>query len=90
MKQYYVYIAANDARTLYIGVTNDLLRRMFEHKHKVTPGFTSKYNIDKLVYFEVTPDVRSAIEREKQLKGWLRARKVALIQAEDPDWLDLI
>ena len=62
-RQYYVYIAANEARTLYIGVTNDLPRRMFEHRHRLTPGFTSKYGIDKLIYFEATPDVRSAIER---------------------------
>jgi putative endonuclease len=88
-KQFFVYIAANRHRTLYIGVTNDLRRRMHEHAHRLVPGFTSKYGIDRLVYFESTPDVRSAIAREKHLKGWLRARKVALIEEMNPEWQDL-
>jgi putative endonuclease len=88
-KHYYVYIMASHSRTLYTGVTNDLLRRVYEHKHRLTPGFTSKYNMTRLVYFEDAGDVRSAIEREKQIKGWLRAKKIALIEAANPEWRDL-
>ena len=88
-KQYFVYIMSNKSRTLYTGVTNDLNRRVYEHKHKLTPGFTSKYNITRLVYFEVTSDIRSAIAREKQIKGWLRAKKMALIESVNPTWADL-
>ena len=88
-KQYCVYIAASEGRVLYTGVTSDLLRRMYEHKNKVVPGFTSKYNVKKLVYFEVTEDVRSAIAREKQIKAWRREKKVALIESANHDWLDL-
>ena len=69
MKQYYVYIVANRSKTLYIGVTNDLSRRMYEHKHHLMAGFTSKYHLTRLVYFEETPDVNVAIGREKQIKG---------------------
>jgi putative endonuclease len=87
--EYYVYIMANRSRTLYTGVTNDLQRRVYEHKQKLVPGFTSRYNIDRLVYFEATPDVRSAIEREKQIKGWLRAKKIKLIESMNPAWEDL-
>jgi putative endonuclease len=72
MKQYYGYIMTNESRTLYTGVTNDLERRVFEHKQKLVPGFTLKYNISKLVYFEITQDVQAAIAWEKQIKGWLR------------------
>ena len=86
----YVYIASNKSRTLYIGVTNNLERRMQEHKNKSIPGFTAKYNIGKLVYFEETHDVRSALEREKELKGWLRSRKIALIESQNPKWEDLV
>lgn len=89
MKQFYVYIMANRSRTLYTGVTNDLQRRVFEHKHKLIPGFTQKYNITNLVYHEATGDVREAIAREKQIKGWLRAKKVALIESVNSDWRDL-
>ncbi len=89
MNQYYVYILANYSRTLYIGVTNDVHRRVYEHKQKLVPGFTSKYNISKLVYFEATPDARAAIAREKQMKGWLRAKKIALIESANPRWDDL-
>ncbi len=89
MKQYYVYIMTNKSRTLYTGVTNDLGRRVYEHKQKLVPGFTSKYNITRLVYFETTEDIRAAIEREKQIKGWLRSKKVALIESENPEWRDL-
>lgn len=80
MKQYYVYILANRSKTLYIGITNDLQRRMYEHKHHVMAGFTSKYNITRLVYFEETSHVNAALAREKQLKGWVRAKKLALIE----------
>ena len=88
-KQYFVYIMSNKSRTLYTGVTNNLKRRVYEHKHKLTPGFTSKYNVTQLVYFEVTSDVRSAIAHEKQIKGWLRAKKIALIESVNPTWADL-
>ena len=87
---YYVYILANRYNTvLYIGFTNDLNRRVYEHKNNLVPGFTSKYRVHKLVYFETTSDVRVAIEREKQLKGWTRAKKEALIAKENPMWRDL-
>jgi putative endonuclease len=89
MKTYYVYIMTNKSRTLYTGVTTDLLRRVYEHQHILIPGFTSKYNITQLAYFEETSDVRSAIAREKQIKGWLRARKIALIESMNPSWKDL-
>ena len=87
---YYVYILTNTYNTvLYIGVTNNLERRLYEHKNKLVDGFTKKYNLHKLVYFDTTTDVRSAIEREKQLKGWARAKKNALIESINPDWTDL-
>lgn len=89
MKTYYVYIATNRSKTLYIGMTNSLERRMYEHKHKLVPGFTVKYNIDRLVYSEQTPSVHDAIAREKELKGWTRARKIALINGMNPGWKDL-
>ena len=89
MKTYYVYIMTNKSRTLYTGITNDLRRRVYEHQHKLVPGFTSKYNITQLAYFEETSDIRSAIAREKQIKGWLRARKIALIESVNPTWKDL-
>ena len=74
---------------LYIGVTKDLMSRIWDHKLKVSKGFTSRYNVDRLVYFEDYTDVRQAIAREKQLKGWTRKRKVSLIEAENPNWDDL-
>jgi len=89
MREYYVYIMINKSGTLYTGVTNDLLRRVYEHKHKLIPGFTSKYNITRLVYYEATTDIRAAIAREKQIKGWLRSKKIALIEAVNPTWKDL-
>ena len=79
----------NQSRTLYTGVTNDLERRVYEHKKKLVPGFTAKYNIDRLVYYEATEDVNAAILREKQIKGWLRAKKIALIESTNPRWADL-
>jgi putative endonuclease len=89
VKQYYGYILASRSRNLYVGVTNDLERRVYEHKEKLVPGFTTKYNIDRLVYFETTEDVGAAISREKQIKGWLRSRKLALIESVNPTWDDL-
>ena len=89
VKQYYVYIMTNKSKTVYTGVTDNLERRVYEHKNKLIPGFTRKYNITKLVYYEVTNDVRAAIEREKQIKGWLRRKKVALIESVNPQWEDL-
>jgi putative endonuclease len=86
---YYVYILASPSRTIYIGVTNNLERRVYEHAQKLIPGFTSHYNVSRLVYFEETPDVYAAISREKQLKGWRRARKIALIEKSNPEWRDL-
>ena len=88
-KQYYVYIMTNRSRTLYTGVTSDLERRIYEHKGRLVPGFTAKYRIKQLVYFEVTQDVHAAIAREKQIKGWLRAKKTALIESINPKWKDL-
>ena len=89
VNQYYVYIMTNKSRTLYTGITNDLERRVYEHKQKLVPGFTAKYNITRLVYFEVTQDVQAAITREKQIKGWLRSKKIALIESVNPEWKDL-
>jgi putative endonuclease len=89
MHQYYVYIMANQSKTLYVGVTNDLKVRIGQHKQKAAPGFTATYNITRLVYYETTSDVRAAIEREKQIKGWTRAKKIALIDSFNPEWDDL-
>jgi putative endonuclease len=86
---YYVYMMTNDSGTLYIGVTNDIVRRVYEHKQKLVAGFTSKYNITQLVYFEQTNDVQTALAREKQIKGWLRKKKIALIESVNPKWMDL-
>ena len=87
---YYVYILSNwDDSVLYIGVTNDLRRRLYEHQNHLADGFTAKYNVHKLVFFEATNDVRSAISREKQLKGWRRDKKNALISRANPSWNDL-
>jgi len=79
----------NSSRTLYTGVTDDLVRRIYEHKEKLIKGFTQKYNITRLVYYEITSDVRAAIQREKQIKGWLRKKKTALIESVNPEWKDL-
>ena len=89
-KQYYVYImASNSNSTIYIGITNDLIRRVEEHKNNVVEGFTQKYKVHKLVYFEIVDDPYAAITREKQLKGWIRAKKNALISSVNPRWEDL-
>jgi putative endonuclease len=79
----------NASRTLYVGVTNDLMRRVHEHKNKLVHGFTSRYNIRSLAYYESTSSVDAALQREKQIKGWLRSKKVALIASTNPEWKDL-
>ena len=89
MKSYCVYIMAGPSGVIYIGVTNDIERRVLEHKSKSVPGFSARYNLTKLVYFEAFSDVRAAITREKELKGWVRRRKVALIESVNPSWNDL-
>ena len=88
-REYFVYIMANERRTIYTGVTGDLLRRVWQHKDQRGSSFTTKYGCTALVYYEVTHDVRDAIEREKQIKGWVRARKLALITSVNPEWKDL-
>jgi len=88
-KQYYVYILTNKSNTLYTGITNDLYRRLYEHKNKLTPGFTKKYNIDKLIYYEVFDDPESAIQREKEIKGWTRKKKLELIKKVNPNFKEL-
>ena len=89
MTQYYVYIMTNRSGTLYVGVTRDLLRRVHEHKSKLIDGFTKRYNIDRLMYYETTEDVQAAITREKQLKGWTRRKKIGLIKSANSQWRDL-
>ena len=89
MKFYYVYMMTNQTRTIYTGMTNNLQKRVYQHKHKLLPGFTSDYNLSRLAYFETFDDVLGAIRREKQIKGWLRAKKVALIIEHNPTWRDL-
>ncbi len=90
MRTYYVYIMASRRNgTLYIGVTNDLARRVYQHKHGLIDGFTKRYDVKLLVHFEVTDDIRAAIQREKNLKKWPRGWKIALIEEANPDWRDL-
>jgi putative endonuclease len=89
VRTYRVCIMASASRVLYIGVTGDLLRRVREHKQMRVPGFTARYRVTELVYFEAFTDLRIAIAREKQIKGWLRARKIALIDSFNPHWRDL-
>ena len=90
--QYYVYFLTNkDNKVLYVGVTNNLLRRLYEHRNNLDKkSFTSRYHVYKLVYFECTNDIKAAIEREKQIKGWNRKRKEKLIESVNPEWKDLI
>ena len=89
MKEYYVYIMSNKRGTLYTGVTNDLEQRIYQHKNKLIEGFTKRYNITQLVYFESSDDVTAAIAREKQIKGLLRSKKIELIKTLNPQWKDL-
>lgn len=88
-RQYYVYILANKSGTLYTGMTNDLKERIHQHKNKIVEGFTKKYNIDRLLYYETFSDVYSAIAREKMIKGWVRKKKLELINSINPEWNDL-
>jgi len=88
---YYVYILTNIYnKVLYTGVTNDLIRRLYEHQNKIYDGFTAKYNVHKLVYFDYVEEVLSVIEREKQIKGWTRQKKIRLIETMNPNWDDLL
>lgn len=90
MNQYYVYkLASKKNGTLYIGVTNDLIRRVYEHKEGIIEGFTKKYNVKKLVYYEIHTEIREAIKREKAMKKWLRKWKIELIEEMNPNWDDL-
>jgi putative endonuclease len=89
MAQYYTYILTSRNGVLYVGITNSLYRRMYEHKNKLIAGFTAKYNVNRLVHFETFADPTSAIQREKEIKGWKRAKKIALIESVNPKWLDL-
>ena len=88
-RTFHVYVLASESAVLYVGITNDLIRRIREHKDRKVPGFTQKYNVTKLVWFEAHGRATSAIAREKQLKGWNRAKKIALIESKNPHWADL-
>ena len=89
MKSFYVYILSSKAGVLYVGVTNDIKRRVYEHKNHLVEGFTKQYEVGTLVYFETKRNATSAIKREKQIKAWRRAKKVKLIDSINPDWEDL-
>lgn len=89
MKTYYVYIMASESGTLYTGMTNNIKKRIYEHKSHLIKGFTDKYNVSKLLYLESFSEPTSAIKREKQIKSWRREKKVALIDKENPGWIDL-
>jgi putative endonuclease len=88
-KIFCLYHDEQKSGVLYTGITNNITRRVYEHKKKLIPGFTSKYNLTKVVFFEETPDVNAALAREKQIKGWLRKKKIELIESQNPDWNDL-
>lgn len=88
-KHYYVYIVASISRVIYIGVTNDLRRRVAQHQQKLVEGFTQRYHCTRLVYYESTEDVQAALTREKELKSWRREKKIALIESLNPTWQDL-
>jgi putative endonuclease len=89
MKNYFTYILASKNKVLYVGMTNDLARRVFEHKEGLIDGFTKKYNVDRLVYYEVHPASESAVKRERQLKNWHRQWKINLIEEKNKQWKDL-
>jgi putative endonuclease len=89
MKQYYIYIMTNHSKTLYTGVTSDLAGRVYQHKEGTGSVFTSKYKINRLVYYEEFSNIEEAITREKQLKGWVRKKKIDLIESTNPTWGDL-
>lgn len=84
-----MYIMSNSSKMIYAGVTGDLLRRVYEHKQELVEGFTKKYHLTTLVYYEATSEVLGAIQREKQIKGWLRSKKIELIESLNPEWVDL-
>jgi putative endonuclease len=86
---YYVYILASLTRTLYVGVTRDLVRRVYQHRQQLLPSFTARYAVNRLVYFEHTNDIRAALQREKEIKGWKRARKLELVESLNPAWEEL-
>lgn len=88
-RTYYVYILANRTRRLYVGVTNNLVRRLHEHRMGIKTNFTHRYNNNRPVYLESTDNIRTAIGREKQIKGWRREKKITLIESKNPDWKDL-
>jgi putative endonuclease len=88
-RNYYIYFVSNRAHMLYVGVTNDLQRRVKEHRRAATPSFTSKYAMNRLVYFEHFQYIGDAIAREKEIKGWVRRKKIALVEAQNPKWSDL-
>jgi putative endonuclease len=88
-RQYFVYIMTNRSRTLYTGVTGNIIQRVRQHKEHIDDGFTSRYLIDRLVYYETFTQIRAAIAREKQIKGWTRVKKLALIVSQNPEWRDL-
>ena len=89
-KKGYIYILTNKGNNVfYTGVTSDLVKRIYEHKNKLVDGFSKKYNLDRLVYYEIFESIQDAIPREKQIKGWLRSRKIALIEQMNPAWEDL-
>ncbi len=89
LSKYFIYIMNSSTGTLYTGVTNDLMRRVYEHKNKVLEGFTKTYNVTRLAYFEESTDVSAAIAREKQIKSWRRSKKIELIKSMNPNWRDL-
>jgi len=89
MKNYFIYILTSNTGTLYTSVTNNLEKRIYQHKHKLIDGFTKKYNVTRLGYFEETTDINAAIQREKEIKGWRRSKKIDLIKSNNPTWKDL-
>jgi putative endonuclease len=88
-RSYCVYILSSTARVLYTGCTSDLLRRLYQHKHGLIPGFTSRYAVTRLVFYECTPDANAAVAREREIKGWTREKKLRLIETMNAGWLDL-
>jgi len=89
MKHYFIYILSSKNKVLYVGMTDNLSRRIYEHKERLVDGFTKEYNVDRLVYYEVHPDLKSVVKREKQLKNWHRQWKINLIESMNKDWKDL-
>jgi putative endonuclease len=87
--RFFVYILASHSRVLYTGVTRDLLRRAYQHRHAQIPGFIQDYHVNRLVYFEETPSARFAFDRERQIKGWSRQKKIGLVESTNAGWLDL-